>query len=49
MMWIMPFHHGKWRSCFETNRSIQFGDFGHISDDFAIKKATDIFSKAEKA
>jgi hypothetical protein len=26
-----------------------FCDFWHISDDFAIKNATDIFSKAEKA
>jgi hypothetical protein len=43
------FHHGKWRSRFETKRKHPFGDFWHFNDDFAIKNATNIISKAEKA
>jgi hypothetical protein len=33
----------------KQRESIQFGDLWHISDDFAIKNATDIIFKAEKA
>jgi hypothetical protein len=33
----------------KQRESISFCDFWHISDDFAIKNATDIFSKAENA
>jgi hypothetical protein len=49
MMCMRLFHHGKWRSCFETKRKHPFGDFWHLNDDFAIKNATNIISKAEKA
>jgi hypothetical protein len=34
---------------FETKRKHPFGDFWHFNDDFAIKNATNIISKAEKA
>jgi hypothetical protein len=47
--WMVSLHHGKWMSCFGMKRKGLFCDFWHISDDFAIKNATDIFSKAEKA
>jgi hypothetical protein len=46
---MMFVHHGKWRSRFETKRKHPFGDFWHFNDDFAIKNATNIISKAEKA
>jgi hypothetical protein len=36
-------------SCFETKRKGLFGDFLPIHDDFAIKNATNIIFKAEKA
>jgi hypothetical protein len=36
-------------SRFKTKKKHPFGDFWHISDDFAIKNATNIISKAEKA
>jgi hypothetical protein len=49
MMRMRLFHHGKWRSRFETKRKHPFGDFWHFNDDFAIKNATNIISKAEKA
>jgi hypothetical protein len=32
----------------KQKESIHFGDFWHIHDDFAIKNATNIFSKAKK-
>jgi hypothetical protein len=32
----------------KQRESIHFGDFWHIHDDFAIKNATNIFSKAKK-
>jgi hypothetical protein len=41
-MWMRLFHDGKGVSRFETKRSIHFGDFLHIHDDFAIKNATNI-------
>jgi hypothetical protein len=46
---MMVLHHGKWMSGFETKRKHLFCDFWHITDDFAIKNATNIFFKAEKA
>jgi hypothetical protein len=33
----------------KQKEKVCFCDFWHISDDFAIKNATDIFSEAEKA
>jgi hypothetical protein len=49
MMRMRLFHHGKWRSRFETKRKHPFGDFWHIHDDFAVKNATKTIFKAEKA
>jgi hypothetical protein len=48
-MWIMSLHHGKRMYGFERKRKHPFCDFWHNSDDFAIKNATNIISKAEKA
>jgi hypothetical protein len=48
-MWIMPFHHGKGVSRFETKESIHFCDFWHFNDDFAHLSTTKTISKAEKA
>jgi hypothetical protein len=47
-MWIRLFHDGKGCIALKQRKSIHFGDFWHISDDFAIKNATKIFFKAEK-
>jgi hypothetical protein len=33
----------------KQRESIHFGDFWHFNDDFAIKNATNIVFKAEKA
>jgi hypothetical protein len=47
---MMVLHDGKWRSRFETKRKHPFCDFWHITDDFAMKNATNnIFSRSEKA
>jgi hypothetical protein len=37
------------RPALKQKERVSFGDFWHITDDFAIKNATNIIFKAEKA